>query len=329
MTDQHRQTNLKPSTFHEPIIPGILCNPASGRLRHHPQAIRQALQEIPVCAYLEAVTTTEIQESIRRFSDSGVNLLVLAGGDGTVHGALTHLFNLWQGELPAVAVIPGGTTNMTALDLGIRKKPLACISLLGTGITRPGSLQYNLRPVLSIDQGAAGRLFGMFFGCGLIPHGVQYFQNKVRQLAVTNELAGGFVMLGYLFGLLLRPGSLPSVHLTLRRAGSDIEKHGCLAAFTTTLDRLLLGIRPYRKLDKGSLFFTIIDNNMQSVWSAVVSLLAGNGGGDADGNHGGSSDKLELLFDGDFIVDGEMYHAQRKNGPVAISRTAPLRFLVL
>jgi diacylglycerol kinase family enzyme len=329
LTDQHRQSNPTPSIFHEPIIPGILCNPASGRIKHQPQAIRQALKAITVNNYLEAVTSTEIRESIRRFSASGINLLIMAGGDGTVHSALTHLFLLWRGELPAVAVIPCGTTNMTALDLGMRKKPLAGITLLRTGMARPGTLRYALRPVLCIDQGPLRRQFGMFFGCGLIPHGVKYFHNKVRQLGVTNEFAGGFVMLGYLCGLLLRPGSSPAVHLTLRGAGGDIEKQHCLVAFATTLDRLLLGIRPYRNLEKGSLFFTIIDNNMKSVWSAVISLLAGNGGRAAGGNYGGNSDRLELLFDGDFIVDGELYHAQRENGPVAISRTAPLRFLVL
>lgn len=329
MTDQFPQFKCIPATLPEQLIPGILCNPASGRIKNHRQAVSQALKVIPDSTYLEAITAVEIRESIRQLATAGVNCLILTGGDGTVHCALTHMFGLWQGDLPVVAVIPAGTTNMTALDLGITAKPLAGIRLLAAAVARPGLSRYTLRPVLHIEHGVDTKLFGMFFGCGLIPHGVKYFHHRVSQFGLTNEIAGGMVMLAYLSGFLLRPSGLPAIHLTLIRAGRTVEKTGCLAAFSTTLDRLLLGIRPYRKLDKDSLFFTVIDNNIKSVWTTLISLLAGNGGIAGNISHEGIKDRLELLFDGDFIVDGELYHAQRRNGPVVITKTVPLRFLLL
>ena len=329
MTDRRQQSDANSSSLREPLIPGILCNPAGGRIKNHLEATRRALKNIPARTYLEAVSATEIRDSIRLLSNSGVNLLILAGGDGTVHCALTHLFSLWEGELPAVAVIPGGTTNMTALDLGIEKRPLACISRLGTALALPATRRYTMRRVLRVEQGSDRKMFGMFFGCGLIPNGVKYFHQRVRRYGLTNEFAGGMVMLGYLFGFLFWPASLPAIHLTLSMDGRSIEKHGCLAAFATTLDRLLLGIRPYRRLDKGSLFFTTIDNTMKSVWCTLISVLTGNGGCKTDARHRDNTEQLELEFDGDFIVDGELYNAQRKTGPVIITRTAPLRFLVV
>ena len=217
---------------------------------------------------------------------------------------------------------------MTALDLGMKRKLIESISRLGAAIADPGSIKYTWRRVLKIEQGAMVNLFGMFFGCGLIPHGVKYFHNKVDKLGVTGEIAGGMVMIKYLAGFLLRPGILPVTHLTILMQGRTEERCGCLAAFVSTLDRLLLGMRPYRNVKIDSLFFTIIDNNMKSVWSSVISLLAGNGGGPGS-IHEGGMDRLEILFDGDFIVDGEMYHAQRQNGPVSITRTEPIAFLVV
>jgi diacylglycerol kinase family enzyme len=329
LTDRLRQSDAEPETPGGPVIPGILCNPAGGRIKNHLEATRRALKSLPASMYLEAATATEIRDSIRLFSDSGLNLLILAGGDGTVHCALTHLFRLWEGELPAIAVIPGGTTNMTALDLGISKRPLACIARLAAALAQPDTRYYTMRRVLRIEQGLDTKLFGMFFGCGLIPHGVKYFHRRVRQYGLTNEFAGGMVMLGYLFGFLLRPAGLPAIHLTLFMDGRSFEKHGCLAAFATTLDRLLLGIRPYRRLKKGSLFFTTIDNTMKSVWSTLISMLTGNGGCNTNTCHLAHTERLELLFDGDFIVDGELYNAQRQSGPIIITGTAPLRFLVV
>ena len=307
---------------------GILCNPASGRLKGRLHEIKRSLNTIPDSSYCEAVSSTEINQSIRRFADSRINLFIIVGGDGTVHTSFTHLFHIWKGKLPVVAVIPGGTTNMTALDLGMKRSPIESISLLGSAIADPEPTKYTLRRVLRIEQGEILKLFGMFFGCGLIPHGVKFFHNNIRGLGVTNEFAGGFVMIKYLPGFLFRPGNLPATHLTLLMEGRTVERHDCLAAFATTLDRLLLGVRPYRNLKTDSLFFTAINNNMKSVWSSVISLLAGNGGGSGD-IQAGSMDRLEFLFDGDFIVDGEMYHARRQDGPVSITRTEPITFLVV
>lgn len=329
MIDHSAQFKRIPAVLPEPLIPGILCNPASGRIKKHRQAVREVLNTIPDSTYLEATTAVEIHESIRQLAAAGVNLLILAGGDGTVHGALTHMFGLWQGELPAVAVVPGGTTNMTALDMGVTKKPLAGIRMLAASVAQPGLLRYTLRPVLRIEQGVDTELFGMFFGCGLIPHGVKYFHRRFDPFSLTSEFAGGMVMLAYLFGFLLYPSVLPANHLTLIREDRTIENPGCLAAFSTTLDRLLLGIRPYRKLDRDSLLFTVIENNIKSVWTTLISLLTGNGGLATGVSQEGMGDRLELLFDGDYIVDGELYHARRENGPVVITKTVPLRFLVL
>jgi len=329
LTDQSAQFKHIPATLPEPLIPGILCNPASGRIKNHRQTIREALKSIHNSTYFEATTAVEIRDSIRQLGAAGVNLLILAGGDGTVHCALTHMFGLWQREFPAVAVISGGTTNMTALDMGITHKTLAGIRLLAAAVAQTGMPRYTLRPVLCIEHGMDTKLFGMFFGCGLIPHGVKYFHHRISQFGLISEFAGGMVMLAYLLGFLLCPSGLPANHLTLIREGRTVENPGALAAFSTTLNRLLLGFRPYRRLDRDSLFFTVINNNIKSVWNTLISLLAGNGGLATGINHEGIVNRLELLFDGDYIVDGELYHAQRRNGPIVITKTAPLRFLVL
>lgn len=317
MTEHAAPRPALPAT---PIIAGVLCNPAGGRIRRQAQLVRASLQSLPGAVYREALTGQEIRDALRQCLDAGVNLLILAGGDGTVHCALSELYRYRPGAAPLLAVIPGGTTNMTALDLGLAGKPLARISLLATALARPDAMGFTTRPALLISHGQELRLAGMFFGCGLIAQGVKYFNCRVRRLGVTHEISGGMVMLAYLLRLLLWPSALPALRLTLGDSG---KMHDCLAAFSTTLERLLLGVRPYRCRQQDSLRFTIIDNNMKSVWATLAALLSGNGGRESQDN----PDRLELMFDGDFIVDGELYQARHRDGPVIISRSAPLRFL--
>ena len=328
MNFNENQSSPNPFTKKSLVI-GILCNPASGRIKRCLEELKLMLNTVPAAVYHEAVTADEIHKAIELLSERQVNILILIGGDGTVHTALTCLFRDWGDSRPVVAVIPGGTTNMTALDLGMRKKPLDYIPLLAAGVEAPHSLNLTTRDVLEIKHGDNTRLFGMFFGCGLIPHGVEYFHETIGKSGVTSELSGGLVMLKYVLGLLFRPGTRPVTPVTIIRGGGNIDYNYCLVAFITTLDRLLLGIRPYRRIEKGRLFFTIINNNMKSVWGSVLSLLAGKGGVNTGEYIKRKGDRIDLLIDGKFIVDGELYNASRSGGTVSISRAGSIEFLVL
>jgi diacylglycerol kinase (ATP) len=58
-------------------------------------------------------------EQVREAMDRGVDTVVIAGGDGTIHDALQGL----AGSEAAVGVIPMGTGNVLAHDLGISHRP--------------------------------------------------------------------------------------------------------------------------------------------------------------------------------------------------------------
>ncbi|MGH8685894.1 MAG: diacylglycerol kinase family protein, partial [Nitrosospira sp.] len=98
---------------------GFLFNPLSGRIRKRKDAIRRALAEIPGAICSEVTNAPEIKASVDAFVQADIDLLVIVGGDGTVQGVLCHLFATQPlARWPVLTVIPGGTTNMTALDLG-------------------------------------------------------------------------------------------------------------------------------------------------------------------------------------------------------------------
>src|SRR4051812_28175053 len=103
---------------------GLLFNPLSGRIRKRKDSVRRALDAIPGATYREVTNALEINASVDAFISADVDLLVIVGGDGTVQGVLCHLFAMYPCiEWPVLTVVPGGTTNMTALDLGICGSP--------------------------------------------------------------------------------------------------------------------------------------------------------------------------------------------------------------
>ena len=64
----------------------------------------------------------------------GVDVVIVHGGDGTVHGVVNGLLGapgtVPPGRLPAVAVVPGGSANVFARSLGIPADPIEATNLL-------------------------------------------------------------------------------------------------------------------------------------------------------------------------------------------------------
>ncbi len=87
-----------------------------------------------------------------RAAERGLPLVFVCGGDGTLNEAANGL----AGSETALAVIPGGTTNVWAREAGLRKKPREAVRLAVEGDRR------------RIDLGRAGsRYFVLMAGYGL------------------------------------------------------------------------------------------------------------------------------------------------------------------
>jgi diacylglycerol kinase family enzyme len=100
-------------------------------------------------------------ELARRATDERVDAVVTLGGDGTVNEVVNGLLHDGPGEkVPALAVVPGGSTNVFARALGLPKD-----SIEGTGVILDA--MHHGR-ALSVGLGRAdGRYFTFCAGYGL------------------------------------------------------------------------------------------------------------------------------------------------------------------
>lgn len=110
----------------------VIHNPLSGRGRH--EALDIALAELAaaggISTIVDARTYDEIHGAAWAAAQSGdFDAVVTAGGDGTIRAAASALVG---GSLP-LAIIPLGTGNVLAAELGLPRAPRAIVDLLRHG----------------------------------------------------------------------------------------------------------------------------------------------------------------------------------------------------
>ena len=214
LTDTN-QSDLKNNL--EPLLPisnktkaGLLLNPCSGKVKKHLKKIRAYISKFSVFQICEASSLTEINQTIEYFINQRIELLVIIGGDGTVQAALNCYFSNPQVMvMPKILIVPGGTTNMTAKDIGIKGSPIKSLSrliMLMKGERREFIVN---KAVLKIVQNKRPDVYGMFFGAGVIVNGAKFFQNNIRRSGITGELASFVVVLS--FGLKIKKQQLNGI----------------------------------------------------------------------------------------------------------------------
>lgn len=291
------------------------------------------LAGIPGAICREATSALEIGVAADAFLQADIDLLVIIGGDGTVQAVLTHLFTARpSAKWPVLTVVPGGTTNMTALDLGIHDKPEAILRRLSNCLSQRVSPILLKRSVLCIEQPGTSKIYGMFFGVGLIAHAVIFSRSKVKQLGITGETYSGIIMLGYLVGVILgrRHGPWAPIQMSITEANGAVRNGTYLFLFASALDRLLFSMRPYWGREQEPLHVTFVEQQRNHPWRALWLLLSGHSDAikEQDGYHSHNTSVVELLMDDDYIIDGEFHRATSQDGPLRISAAGPVTFLV-
>lgn len=108
-------------------IPAFI-NPAAGGA----EEARAALSGGDVFDVRE-IPPQELEDAIRRIVAEGATRILVAGGDGTIATAASALLETGS----ELAILPGGTLNHFATDLGIPKESAEALALATSGSARP------------------------------------------------------------------------------------------------------------------------------------------------------------------------------------------------
>jgi diacylglycerol kinase (ATP) len=260
---------------------GVLINPESGTNRESLQALLHVLDEYQPTIHRYIVGPASIAGALATMAAQQVDVLAVCGGDGTVQAVLTALFHNGPFTvLPSLALIAGGTSNMTAADVGVGGKPARALRrVLAWSEGRGPTGQVVRRPILRVDGGAGSApQFGMFFSAAGIVE-VTRARWATRQQARSKPMRGGLgtaVTVGrYLLGLTLGRRVVEPTPITVRLDGRSYSANNYLALFITTLERLNPGIRPYWGEGQGPLRYTAVAYQPRNLLLAAPSLIRG------------------------------------------------------
>lgn len=315
---------------------GLLLNPMSGQVHKRKKAVQHVIDQIPGCTSYQAADAPSFIAAIDKLIQSNVDLLVIVAGDGTTHAILSHLFaTIPHTHWPILMIVPGGTTNMTPLDLGMRGKPEHILRRLNNFVQNADTAKPKLiqRSVLCIMQKGQETLYGMFFAVGLVARGVKFSRSSVKQIGITGSIFTFLIMIRSLIGMLAgRNGrEWAPVRMSMVQEDGSKRQGTYLFVLVSALDCLLLNIRPYWGKETAPLHVTWVDQQRKKLWRSLWPLLSGKGYTlkEQDGYHSHNTHSLTLHLDDEYIVDGELYRSTDPGPPLQITATQPVTFLVL
>lgn len=312
---------------------GVIYNPWSGR-----RVARRGLRlpgGIPVCPVRRPV---EVGEALRRLAGENVGLLAVAGGDGTVQAVLTHLMaGSGFDRMPVLALIPTGSTNMTAGDVGSVGARRGNWDRLAQWAREPrtGGGRLVTRPVLRVrpHPGAAAQC-GMFFGVAVACRAAAYTQERLHRLGLRGALGSGIVFMRFLAAIARRDRRIVA---PVRVRVCDDRGHAlsmdAKMLLVSTLHRLVLGTRPFwGNRDDGRIGWTAIEEGARAFMLNLPAVCRGRpamAGRTAQGYHSHNAERLEISFDGSYVLDGEFHQARSAGGPVTLACAGQASFLTL
>jgi hypothetical protein len=315
---------------------GLISNPRSQRNRRGLDEIDTVVARAPDVIHVATGGRELLDDVLAEFARQGVRVLLISGGDGTVQTVLTRLFEAPLFErTPYLAILPRGMANTTAADVGLRGRPAEALARL-IAVSRDGTIAEHAveRRILRVEnvQGA-GPQRGMMFGAGAIPDVIDFCCREMYARGLKGKLGMSVALAGLLLGAVLgrRGNGVVRRHAIGVALDGGLEKRtDRLLVLATTLDRLMLGSRPFWNSDRQPIRYTSIAYPPERLVRSAPKVLYGwrRQTLRPEVYHSRGAWRIAVRADAPFTVDGEMFHPLPEQ-PVVITAADSARFIRL
>ncbi len=121
------------TAFHRPLRAKLIFNAGSGKPEESPQQLASILSEMQDHQILPEVYTvrpdSNLETVVHHAIKTGIHLIVVAGGDGTIDSVMGAMV----GSDATLGIIPTGTRNNVAFNLGVTGDIASSVALLRQG----------------------------------------------------------------------------------------------------------------------------------------------------------------------------------------------------
>lgn len=313
---------------------GLISNPGSGHNRNHFERIRTRIGQCPQIHHIVTDSPADIKPALTELAARGISVLAINGGDGTASAVLGELLESGLfATSPLIALLPGGTANMNAGDIGIsgslRKATSHFCEWCESGRDTTDKLaQRTLLRVVTVE--GQPPLYGMFLGGGAIIQGTEYAHREIHSRGFRDDFSLALSTLRTVWGVLRKePLYNRHVAINLFLDDADLAQHNTLILAMSTLQRLAFGMRPFWGQEPGDIQLTLIEQHCTRFARTFFSIIRGRPSNNAVPSAGyisHNAQKIRIELDGKLNLDGEILVVK---GPVEISASMSLKFLKL
>jgi hypothetical protein len=312
---------------------GLITNPASG---HNREQFAQLQSRIERCAAITHIVTRSAEEipgALVRLRDAGIQVLAINGGDGTTSAILGRMIEAgYFTSLPPVIVLPGGTANMSAGDIGVRGSLRRAVERFchWCEAAEPGGTRLR-RALLRVQlEQEDFPHFGMFLGAGAVIQGTEYAHREIHSRGLRDDFSLALGTLRTVWGL-ARGHSEFQQHqrISVRIDGGEERVYDTRILAISTLERLAFGMRPFWGTGPGAMRVTLMDQGCTRFARTFYQIARGKPGANAvpeQGYFSHNATALALTLDGKLNLDGEILTA---DGDVTVTTTEQLEFIQL
>ncbi len=313
---------------------GLISNPGSGHNRDQFERISSRIARCQSIHHIVTHSLADVGPALAELAQRQVAVLAINGGDGTASNILGELleYDLFATP-PIIVLLPGGTANMNAGDIGVsgslwKATERFCTWCEGERATEGLIQSRALMRVLA--GGEPAPRYAMFLGGGAIIHGTEYAHREVHARGLRDDFSLALTTLRTVWGV-LRDDPAFNRHVTVevRLDHGEVITYDTLILAISTLQRLAFGMRPFWGTGPGAIRLTLFQQGCSRFVRTFVSIVRGRPNRNAvpeSGYFSHNASTIRLQLDGKLNLDGEILVAK---GPVDISAIGPLDFLTL
>ncbi len=199
---------------------------------------------------IDAYSLSDLTSAVHLIREEEINFLMINGGDGTLQRLITELIReLPEDSLPIIIPLRGGTANMVAGNIGVRKNPLDTVRILMRYVDdySEGRESMQVLPVmpLKVVDRNNGTRYGFAFMNGLIYKIQDLFTKQENPTFSTVVNLVTTTIGGYAIGNPRIRKYYSKIDADLYVDGKRYPEDRYLLMIAAVFQRLLLWFRPF------------------------------------------------------------------------------------